>query len=730
MPLRHAIRLLDQGHSREAIDALERIVAAEPSSHAALHLLAVGELRVGLALQAVSHAAKALERRPQAVDYALTLGEAWTAAGDPARAAEAYVAASACDPRDARPRINLGVMAQARGDAEGAVGEYRAALALDPKSAHAHNNMAAALEQLGRSEEAIPHLREAVALRPQFVEARTNLAALLHRKGAVLEGLQLLFAGLADDPANANLRWSLAEALSGLTLGTVGPAERRVLVDLCNDENLSMLSLTSAVLSILMNGEPVPALMDAARRGRNPFAAPDPAADAFVRDPLLLAALPRMPVVDAGFESLLVFLRRAILEQQCGEGATSQPVHHGFLCALARHMWFAGYSQFAEREEIAAAAALASRATAALAGEVIEPRALEGLLATCALYGPLSALPGSQRLLGQPLTAWSPEFRPVAAEQVLDARRERELAAELVAITPIADEISRKVQSQYEETPYPRWVSVGRSRPVALADLARRLRPDREPPRRTGPVQVLIAGCGTGHHAIQSSSTYADAEVLAIDLSRASLAYAMRMAERFGTTNLRFRQADILQLGTLGRRFALVESVGVLHHLGDPLAGWRVLVDLLEPDGFMRIGLYSRAARASVREAAKLASDLGVPRTPEGIRSLRKAIMDLPATHPARGVMSFGDFFSLYGCRDLILNVQEHTFSIAEIERSLEQLGLEFLAMHPEPATLRSFAARFPGREAARDLRCWARLEDEIPGTFKGMYQFWCGRRR
>ncbi len=38
-------------------------------------------------------------------------------------------------------------------------------------------------------------------------------------------------------------------------------------------------------------------------------------------------------------------------------------------------------------------------------------------------------------------------------------------------------------------------------------------------------------------------------------------------------------------LGGLGRQFDLIECVGVLHHLGDPLAGWRVLVSLLKPGG-------------------------------------------------------------------------------------------------------------------------------------------------
>jgi len=52
-------------------------------------------------------------------------------------------------------------------------------------------------------------------------------------------------------------------------------------------------------------------------------------------------------------------------------------------------------------------------------------------------------------------------------------------------------------------------------------------------------------------------------------LSLASLGYAARMTERLGISNITYRQADILELGDLDLRFAVVECCGVLHHLDD-----------------------------------------------------------------------------------------------------------------------------------------------------------------
>src|SRR5206468_9745575 len=109
-------------------------------------------------------------------------------------------------------------------------------------------------------------------------------------------------------------------------------------------------------------------------------------------------------------------------------------------------------------------------------------------------------------------------------------------------------------------------------------------------------LNILIAGCGTGRHAIETARLHADAKVLAVDLSLASLSYAKRKARELGVANIEFGRADILQLESLGQTFDVIEAMGVLHHLGEPLQGWRVLLNVLRPGGFMWAGLYSALA--------------------------------------------------------------------------------------------------------------------------------------
>ena len=115
-----------------------------------------------------------------------------------------------------------------------------------------------------------------------------------------------------------------------------------------------------------------------------------------------------------------------------------------------------------------------------------------------------------------------------------------------------------------------------------------------------GDIDILIAGCGTGRHSIGVAQQFERSKVLAIDLSAASLGYAKARTGALGVTNIDYAQADILQLGSIGRTFDMIQSAGVLHHLADPWAGWRVLLSLLRPGGVMFVALYSETARRDV----------------------------------------------------------------------------------------------------------------------------------
>src|SRR5262249_43901792 len=148
-------------------------------------------------------------------------------------------------------------------------------------------------------------------------------------------------------------------------------------------------------------------------------------------------------------------------------------------------------------------------------------------------------------------------------------------------------------------------------------------------------------------NALYTASRFARSRVLAVDLSTSSLAYALRKTRELGVANVVYGQADILELRGLNRQFDLIESMGVLHHLREPLAGWRALVDILRPGGLMRIGLYSELGRRGVVRAREWIAARGYTPTPQDIRRLRQDIFALDVTREAElAPLLGGDLFS------------------------------------------------------------------------------------
>jgi SAM-dependent methyltransferase len=292
-----------------------------------------------------------------------------------------------------------------------------------------------------------------------------------------------------------------------------------------------------------------------------------------------------------------------------------------------------------------------------------------------------------------------------------------------------AGAVSAAVRAQYEENPYPRWIRMQTHFDAApLWQIVRELFPDVE--AKSGPTRILLAGCGTGQNAIATARRFAGASVLAVDLSLASLAYAKRKTLGLGVSNVVYRHADLMALGTLGERFHLVEASGVLHHLEDPLAGWRVLAGLVEPGGFMRIGLYSERGRRHFVHARQFVAERGFEATPAGIRAARAAIREAAGDELLARVARNEDFFSLSGCRDMLFHVQEHCFSLPDLAAMIQALGLQFLGFEFDDSgvTAARYRARFPGDARMRDLDNWHRYEQDNPEAFSRMYEFWVRR--
>jgi SAM-dependent methyltransferase len=300
------------------------------------------------------------------------------------------------------------------------------------------------------------------------------------------------------------------------------------------------------------------------------------------------------------------------------------------------------------------------------------------------------------------------------------------LAAAMPQLTPIEAQISLAVRDQYERHPYPPWDAVSEAAPMSWPAFVAARFGGRVSATSTAP-DILSAGCGTGRGAILLALMFPAARITALDLSRASLAYAAMKAAQFAVANVAFGVGDILNVAALGRTFDAIESSGVLHHMAQPDTGLMALARALKPGGLMRVALYSERARGAVIAARELIARRSIPDTAAGVRHARGVIAALPDDHPARGVMDTPEFFSIDGLHDLIFNVQESRFAPGRIKAMLGAAGLDFLGFDlADGRVMAAYRHAYPRDPEGIDLDNWEVFEHNTPGAFAEMYQFWC----
>lgn len=222
---------------------------------------------------------------------------------------------------------------------------------------------------------------------------------------------------------------------------------------------------------------------------------------------------------------------------------------------------------------------------------------------------------------------------------------------------------------------------------------------------------------------------FPQARVLAVDLSLSSLCYARRKSRERGLANVEYAQGDITRLSSIGRTFDVVSSVGVLHHLADPMAGWRQLLSLLKPGGLMMLGFYSEIARRNVVAARDFIAERGYGSDAAEIRRCRQDLIEAEGGQRFRQLATFRDFYAISELRDLIFHVQEHRFTLPAIAAMLDELRLDLVGFPLAPQVLRKYRARFPDDAANTDFDHWSTFEAQFPDTFISTYAFWAQRR-
>lgn len=713
------IALNKTGNVDEALSTLQSALKLAPAN-AVIHDL-IGDIysKQGRLQEALPCFEEAVRLSPANLDFRNRLGTVLNNLGEYEQAEAVFRAIIGINQGYVVAHRNLGTALRNMGRLEEALTCFGIALKLTPNDPEVYNNLAGAFFLQGKYDEAARCHKRILRMQPRNDVALANLGAVYYKTGNLKDALDCFGKSLSISP---NLDWvlvNLSETLAIVKDNSIVSAELLEHIIACfRLPKVESLSVSRAALSLIerqpgFSSEATDISLEALEALDEKYFE------------LLVLLVSETIVPDIKFEAVLVKLRKLLLYKYAETGTLSAR-EQGLSEVIAyqgnknEYLWWQSSLETDVLETVLADLKL----------KIEQEQDVDA--AHLFVVGGYVSLPSDDAIAKwcRRLYEAEPQSRTgqFIDRMVIGPQAYKTAMEEIPQLTSVDDRVSKAVQRQYEQNPYPSWESLSMGQPKLYTERIRTeiLPHSPELVSSTMRPSILIAGCGTGKHAIVTATSNKNADVLALDLSYASLGYAKWSADKFGVTNIRFGQGDLLKLEEIGEDFDVIESVGVLHHMSDPEAGLKSLLRFLKPDGYVKLGLYSDTSRELVKYLRDNTDIDDVELSVQGIREYRH-FLRIKMPNLFRSVSGSKDFYTVSALRDLILHVQEHRFTFPRLKAMLDDCGLEFLGFVLRNSKSKlMYQDKFPDDPDCISLDNWEEFEKENPRTFGNMYQFWC----
>ena len=631
-------------------------------------------------------------------------------------AISSYKEAISIKPDYAEAYVNMANVLHSKGKIQSAIDKYLKSLEFQPDRAETYYNLGLAYKNTGDLMAAIDSYKRAIILKPDYSEAHCNMGVDLQQNGNIAAAIDSFKRAIEINPDFTEAYSNMGFSLKGIIFSKPTPGLSEVIVKLLEKKNfVRPKDIILAIISLLKLN---PLINEVLNKHKTDSIDKNLLVTCIelAKIPLLLKAMRTCPIPDIEIEILLSDIRSSILLNFSEIEYTVEAQE--FISALASQCFINEYLYNQTDEETQILLDLEKSIEKKLLSEN-QPTIIE--IAILASYKAL------HHYAWYDLLSIPDELAELEKSQIQEIQEENNLRSSITILQNIKDKTSLEVRNQYEVNPYPRWIDLGMNlTPKSISEVAKEtnLKIYNNQINKRKKLDILIAGCGTGQHSIGSASRYKNCNITAIDLSLKSLAYAKRKTNELGITNIEYIQADILDLGNLNKKFDVIESAGVLHHMSDPMEGWKALTQSLKENGLMRIGLYSNLARQHIVKTQNEITQTKIGSDDLSMKIFRSQIIQSQKDHHKRVVLT-GDFYSVSSLRDLLFHVQEHRFTIPQIQNYLSTLDMKFCGFESEHI-IQNFLAQNTNFSDLYDLRKWHTFEKNNPHTFGGMYVFWC----
>lgn len=235
-------------------------------------------------------------------------------------------------------------------------------------------------------------------------------------------------------------------------------------------------------------------------------------------------------------------------------------------------------------------------------------------------------------------------------------------------------DVTDAVKLFYEKTPFPNYEefeNLGDLMQKAQRGIFARLLNGQVPFN----IRVLEVGCGTGQLA--NFLAIAHRTVFATDICLNSLKLGENFRKENGLERVGFYQMNLFRPIFKDETFPLIICNGVLHHTGNPFAGFQSLSRLVKRGGYILIGLYNKYGRITTdirRIIFKIFND-------------RFKFLD-----PRLRGKQIGDLRKRAWFMDQYKNPHESKHTIGEVLRWFDQTGFDFVNSIPRSKAFEVFS--------------------------------------
>ncbi len=619
-------------------------------------------------------------------------------------------------PNFADAHTNLAIIMKDLGNLREAELLQRKAIELKPDFADSHFNLGSILRNLGNLKEAELSTRKAITLNPDFAMAYSNLGIILKDIGKAEEAFLYYLKAIKIDSDLPNIYNLITDFLQESDPSKLNKTKLKNILNLLLKRNNISHKKLFKTFNFLYRNELINNLKSAESdilKGKS--------FELLINDKLIINALKKITFKDIKLEKILTETRQSLCARISENREAVDTSELEFIIALGEQCFLNEYVYSITKEETISVNKIIQRCR----DNNINEENIAILSCYMPLYKLLDKIPSLQSI-----NSTKNSFKELIKLQISEPKKEIQLSKNIKKLGLINDNTSQKVKSQYEQNPYPRWKygNPSKERNLSIAQaINNEIAPNSISLHSSSKqIKILIAGCGTGNQILQAQR-YNNAHITAIDLSLSSLSFAQRKINEFNINNVELIQMDILEVCLLKEHFDIIECSGVLHHMKNPSQGLKALLNVLKPNSFLKLGLYSQLARQDIIQARQYIARKMLQANEVDIHHFRETVFSgqSPELKP---LIKRSDFYTLSSCRDLCFHSQEHRFTMEQLSKTITSNKLKFLGFLL-PQTVKSLYKKyFPEDKTQINLQRWSTFEEKHPNTFNAMYQFWVSR--